>query len=69
MSEKPQVKRRAVRLFAVPLIIIAVAVLLTEMDVLDWPQLWIVPAMIAIYIAVDFLVLRPPSNRGNDDEF
>jgi uncharacterized membrane protein YdbT with pleckstrin-like domain len=69
MSEKPQLKRRAVRLFAVPLIIIAVSVVLTDLDILDWPYLWIVPVMIAVYVGVDLLFLDRPSNRANEDEF
>lgn len=48
--------RRAVRLLAVPLLIVAVTVLLIEFDILPWRRAWVVPPLITIYIAAELFL-------------
>ena len=49
--------RRSLRLFAIPLIIVAVATLLIELDMLVWRHAWIVPPIIALYVGIEILAL------------
>lgn len=51
-----QIARRSLRLFAIPLLIIALAVLLTEFDIIMWTQLWLVPSIIALYAGTEILI-------------
>lgn len=54
-SGKPS-GRKTVRLLAVPLLIVAAAVLLIELDILPWRRAWIVPPLIALYVAFELLI-------------
>ena len=50
------IKKRGLRLFAITLIVIGLAALLTELDILLWTQLWLVPPLIALYVGTEFLI-------------
>ena len=58
-----QIARRSMRLFAIPLLIIGLAVLLTELDVILWTQLWFVPPIIALYVGVEILIASLPKKK------
>ena len=53
---------RAVRLIAIPLLIIATTVILIELDFLPWRRAWIVPSLITTYVAIELLI--PYKKRG-----
>jgi hypothetical protein len=55
MVSKSVIKRRSLRLFAIPLIVTALAALLTELDIIPWTKLWTIPPLIALYVGVELL--------------